>query len=301
MSFKFNDRDSILIWLYVEISELFQQTELALYTTRFSNNDTPLFTDAELFTCSVFAEVVGHKTKKDGYKYIKHHYYDWFPTLPCYEIYSRKLNKYSEALRYIYKAFAHKYGKVNGRYAVIDTEPIEVCQPQHAQYSMAAQPFVSKGYCAAKKKYYIGAKLQIVAQDRKNKLPFPYEFALASASFHDLEIAKATLPYSDYENINLYGDLAYKDKQFQLELFEEKSIDIITPIKKQKGQKHLTLFQQANNSIHSSIRQPIDTLFGWINDQTGIQKASKVRSVDGLFYHISVKMLAALILMICKF
>jgi len=32
-----------------------------------------------------------------------------------------------------------------------------------------------------------------------------------------------------------------------------------------------------------------------------IQNASLVRSVDGLFYHVSVKMLAALILMILHF
>jgi len=282
MVIHFNDRDSLLIWLYVEISNLFSQTELPLYTARFSNNFVPLFTDAELLTCAVFAQVVGFRNKKDGYIYIRDHYAQWFPTLPCYEVYNRKLNKFSEAIRYIYKSIARKYGLANGLYAMIDTEPIEVCQPQHSQHSKAAQPFVSKGYCAAKKKYYIGAKLQVMAMARINKLPFPFEFALASASMHDLEIAKDTLPSSEYENIDLYADLAYKDQQFQLDLFEEKAINLITPIKKEKGQAELFLFQRANNSIHSSKRQTIDTLFAWINDRTGIQNASKVRSADGL-------------------
>jgi hypothetical protein len=301
MKLKFIDRDSLLIWLYIEILEIYQQSELPLFTVRFSNNYKPIFTDAELFTCAIFTEVFGHRSKKDGYNYIKSHYANWFPCLPCYEIYNRKLNKFSGAIRYIYKVLAQKYGTVNQRHAVIDTEPIEVCQPQHSLHAKAARPFVAKGYCAAKKKFYVGAKLQVVAQDRKNKLPFPFEFALASASFHDLEIAKATLPYSEFEHVNLYADLAYNDNQFQLDLFEEKGINVITPIKKKKGQQHLTLFEKATNSIHASVRQPIDTLFGWINDQTGIQNASKVRSVDGLFYHVSVKMLAALILMLIKF
>ena len=61
---------------------------------------------------------------------------------------------------------------------------------------------------------------------RINKLPFPFEFALASAAMHDLEIAKDTLPSSEYENIDLYADLAYKDQQFQLDLFEEKAINL---------------------------------------------------------------------------
>jgi len=194
-----------------------------------------------------------------------------------------------------------KYGVANQALAMIDTAPIEVCQPQHSQRSKAAKPFVSKGYCAAKKKYYIGVKLQIIAQGREHKLPLPVEFAIASASIHDLDIAKKTLPESELENIDLYGDKAYKDKQFQLELFENKSLNIITPIKKKKGQTHLTLFQNAANSIHSSIRQPIDTLFGWIQKKTDIQNASKVRSPNGLFYHVGVKMIAALIFMIAEF
>ena len=295
------DRDLLLIWLYTEISEYYQQTELALFTARFSNNYKPIFTDAELLACATFTEILGHKNKKDGYKYLKSHYNNWFPSLPCYEIYNRKLNKFSDAIRYIFRVIVHKYGTINKRHILIDTEPIEVCQPQHSQYSKAAQPFVTKGYCAAKKKYYIGAKLQIVAQARYNKLPFPFEFDLATASFHDLDIAKATLPNSGFEQVKLFSDLAYVDNQFQLDLFDEKGIQIITPVKKKKGRPPLTLFKKAYNSIHASIRQPIDTLFAWINDQTGIQNASKVRSTEGLIYHVSVKMLAALILMLIKF
>ncbi len=301
MKVKIDGQDSLLIWLYVEISELFSQSELPLFTTRFSPNKIPYFTDAELFTCGIFAELVRGADKKAGFNYIKEHYNDWFPALPSYEVYNRKLNKYHEALVYIFKVFRRKYGDANQGLAMIDTAPIEVCQAQHSHQSKAAQPFVSKGYCAAKKKFYIGAKLQIVAQGRAQKLPLPVEFSLASASIHDLEIAKETLPDSELENIDLYVDKAYKDRQFQLELFETKKINVKTPIKKRKGQTHLTLFQQAKNSIHSSIRQPIDTLFGWIQKKTGIQNASKVRSPNGLFYHVTAKMIAALIFMIAEF
>lgn len=301
MKSNFNDPDFLLIWLYLEISALFSQSELPLYTARFSPNHVPFFTDAELFTCGIFAQIVGCKDKKAGYDYIKKHYGQWFPALPCYEVYNRKLNKYYEAIVYIYKAIRRKYGHANQALSMIDTAPIEVCQQQHSQKSKAAQPFVSKGYCPAKNKYYIGAKLQILAQGRAHKLPLPIEFALASASIHDLEIARETLPDSQLQNIDLYADNAYKDQTFQLELFENKDINLKTPIKKRKGQKNLTLFQQTANSIHSSIRQPIDALFAWINKKTSIQNASIVRSQNGLFYHVSVKMLAALIMMVIKF
>jgi len=268
---------------------------------RFSPNHVPFFTDAELFTCGIFAELVKSQDKKSGYEYIKKHYGQWFPALPCYEVYNRKLNKFHEAFAYIYQSIRSKYGHANQPVAMIDTAPIEVCQPQHSNKSNAAQPFVSKGYCAAKKKYYVGAKLQIVAQARAHKLPLPIEFALASASIHDLEIAKETLPDSELKNMDLFGDNAYIDKSFQLELFETKNMKLITDIKKRKGQTNLMLFQQATNTIHSSIRQPIDALFAWIQKKTGIQNASKVRSQNGLFYQVSVKMVAALIMLIAKF
>ncbi len=166
----------------------------------------------------------------------KKHYHQWFPQLPTYEVYNRKLNKSYEAIGYIYKAIRRKYGQAERPVAMIDTASIEVCQAQHSHNSKVAQPFVSKGYCAAKKKYYISAKLQIVAQGRTHKLPLPLEFALAFASIHDLVIAKETLPESEVENIDFYGDKAYIDKIFQIEFFEHKGINMITPIKKAKGQ-----------------------------------------------------------------
>ncbi|NUO80207.1 IS982 family transposase [candidate division KSB1 bacterium] len=301
MKITLNDRDSVLIWLYVEIDQLYTQTDLFSYTERLSNNATPFFSDVELLTCAVFAELLKQRTRKWGYAYIKDHYAAWFPTLPCYEVYNRKLNKLHEAFAYIFSMLKTKYGEADQAIAMIDTEPIEVCQQQHSHDAKAARPFVSKGYCAAKKQYYVGAKLQIIAQGRAHQLPFPGEYFLATASVHDLDIAQTTLPDSDLKFIALYGDKAYIDKSFQLELFANHGIALKTPHKKKKGQKHLRLFQQAENSIHASIRQPIDALFAWINDQTAIQNASKVRSMSGLFLHVHLKMLAALILLIVEF
>ena len=301
MKLKFDDEETLLIWLYLEISKLNSQTELPLYTTRFSPNYIPFFTDTEFFTCGIFAELIRAKDRKTGYNYIVKYYHDWFPKLPSYSVYNRKLIKYNEAFAYIHKALVKKYGYADQAVAMIDTAPIIVCQQQHSIHSEAAKPFVTKGYCAAKKEFYVGAKLQVIGRGRTNKLPLPAEFSLATAKMHDLDIAKEELPDSELENIDLFGDKAYIDRAFQLDLFESKRINIITPIKKAKGQERLSLFQNASNTIHSSKRQPIDSLFGWINERTGIQKASTVRSENGLFYHVAVKMVAALIMMIAEF
>ena len=275
------------------------QTELQLYTERFSNNCVPYFSDNELFTCAIFSQMLGCHSKKSAYNYIKRNYQSWFPLLPVYEIYSRKLNKFNEALAYIFKVICKRYFPCIDNEAVIDTAPIVVCKQQHSAKSKVGKPLVNKGYCASKKMFFAGVKLQLIAGLRNKKLPFPFDYEIQSAAVHDLDIAKQSL--SDYQNLDIYSDKAYIDEPFQQDIFENNNINLITPFKKKKGCKELTLFQKCYNYIHASKRQGIENLFGWIEKKTNIENASLVRSIDGLIYHINVKMVAALLFLIVKF
>lgn len=45
------------------------------------------------------------------------------------------------------------------------------------------------------------------------------------------------------------------------------------------------------------VRQPIESFFNWVNEKTGIQIASKVRSYQGLMVHVFGKLAAALFIM----
>ena len=299
MKIKFSDTDTLLIWLYSTIDDMNTQTELKLYTERFSNNCNPFFTDTELFSCAVFTEMLGYHCKKIGYDYIKRHYKTWFPLLPEYEVYSRKLNKFQEAFSYIFKVIVKRFFSNDSNEAVIDTAPIVVCKSQHSSKSTMCKPLVTKGYCASKKMFYHGVKIQVMAKLQYKKLPFPFDYEIDSASVHDLNIAKQSL--CDYRNIIFYSDKAYIDDCYQTNLFEENNIKLITPNKKKKGGNELTLFQRAFNSLHSSKRQAIEILFGWIQKKTNIENAGLVRSIDGLLYHINVKMLAALLFLIVEF
>jgi hypothetical protein len=66
MKLKLHNRVFILIWLHLEIDNLFTQTELPLYTERLSNNAYPFFTDTELFTGAFFAELMKFNHRKTG-------------------------------------------------------------------------------------------------------------------------------------------------------------------------------------------------------------------------------------------
>jgi hypothetical protein len=45
------------------------------------------------------------------------------------------------------------------------------------------------------------------------------------------------------------------------------------------------------------VRQPIESLFNWIQEKTGIQVTSKVRSYQGLMIHVFGRLAAAMFLL----
>jgi len=52
-----------------------------------------------------------------------------------------------------------------------------------------------------------------------------------------------------------------------------------------------------SNSV-SKVRQPIESLFNWLIEKTDIQRASKVRSTNGLLVHVFGRIAAAYIFLI---
>jgi len=60
---------------------------------------------------------------------------------------------------------------------------------------------------------------------------------------------------------------------------------VLTPVKKEKGQCYLEPSDQWLSTAVSRVRQPTEALFGWLEEKTGIECASKVRSYIGLMVH----------------
>ena len=81
---------------------------------------------------------------------------------------------------------------------------------------------------------------------------------------------------------------------------------MLTPIKAIKGQtqwekQHDKAFVDTYSKAGSTIRQPIESLFNWLIEQTDIQRASKVRSTKGLLTFICGRIAAAYIYLIFEF
>jgi hypothetical protein len=94
----------------------------------------------------------------------------------------------------------------------------------------------------------------------------------------------------------VYADKAYIDEALS-NLLAHQGSPLNTPVKKEKGQKELLLFQSALSTLVSQVRQPIESLFNWIQEKTGIQVAFKVRSFQGLMVHVFGKIAAAMMLL----
>jgi len=154
-----------------------------------------------------------------------------------------------------------------------------------------------KGYCAAKKMFYHGVKLHIVAQCNHKAMPTPSLMAISKASRHDLEVAKEML--DDVKNIRVFVDMALVDSGWQQRMLAENNVTILTPVKRKKGQDVLYFADKLLSAAVSSIKQAIESLNNWLIEKTNIQRASKVRSVAGLIAFVFARVACVMFQLYC--
>ncbi len=160
-----------------------------------------------------------------------------------------------------------------------------------------ARELADVGYCAAKKTYFHGLRLHCIAMKRFARLPNPSQIWLCEASHHDLTAAKEQ--YLELPNTTLIADLAYPEAEFELSL-KKQNTHLFVGRKKPKGQD-LTKLDKYYNRLISKFRQPIESLFNWINEKTNIQTASKVRSANALLIHCWGKLAVAFFLLVFNY
>ena len=172
-----------------------------------------------------------------------------------------------------------------------------LAQNGFAYNARVAREMASVGYCSAKKTYFHGVRLHVIASRRSDRLPSPTQIWLCEASIHDLTAAKEQ--HLELPNTTLIADLAYPEPNFRHTL-NEQNTTLYTGQKKPKG-ADLTKFEKYHNRLISKFRQPIESLFNWINEKTHIQKAGKVRSADGLMLHCWGKLAVAFYLLVFNY
>lgn len=289
-----------LIALYDYVCRCYTTT-LQWQVQRFSPNAlADGITDEELITIYLYCTAFEQKTKvKSMHTHMRRHWPGWFPKLPAYQTFINRLNRLESVFPTLINDLLTHIGIEHADLIssqIGDSMPIITCS--HKRRGKVAAELTDKGYCATKKLHYYGAKVHILAQRRPGILPLPTAIGLTQASVHDLTAMRPILERCQHQQ--LYLDKAYVDKGLAGAL-EANGNRLFTPVKV-KPYTPLVLRQRdaaADRLFSTAVarkRQPIESLFNWLHQKTGLQNASFVRSDAGLLLHVFGKIAAALIL-----
>jgi Transposase DDE domain len=284
-----------LIEIYLFVCQTYDTSSNTCYQ-RLSNNRNPDFTDQELVTIWFFAHLEGCFEKKRMHRLILKYWLDWFPRLPSYQTFVLRLNRLEPTFQTFGALLSGALSAQNTPELdhLVDSLPVMLAQHGHSYGARVGREVADIGFCAAKKTRFHGVRLHCIAQRRIGRLPLPSQVWLCAASHHDSKAFIEQQP--ELPTTELFGDLAYPTPEIILHLKEQET-RLIAPCKKAKGGE-LTGTENYYNRLVRRIRQPIESLFNWIEEKTGIQRASKLRSTDALMIHCWGKLAVAFFLLV---
>jgi hypothetical protein len=290
--------ENLLIQIYLFVCHVYDTSSKTCYQ-RLSNNHVPLFTDQELITIWFFAHLEGCFEKKKMYRLILKYWREWFPHLPGYQTFVLRLNRLEPTFQTFGMVLSSALAATHTPEVdhLVDSLPVMLAQHRHSYGARVGREVADIGYCAAKKTRFHGVRLHCLAQRRRGGLPLPHQVWLCGASHHDSKAFIQQQP--NLPTTELFGDLAYPTPEIIAHL-QQQQTRLIAPQKKPKG-KELTLDEKYYNRLVRRIRQPIESLFNWIQEKTQIQRASKVRSTDALMIHCWGKLAVAFFLLVFNY
>jgi hypothetical protein len=287
-----------LVKIYLFVCDKFE-SELKYQCQRFTNNHSPEFSDQEIITIYLFCICSEHKYSiSQMHRFTLNYYSDWFPKLPSYVAFNTRLNRLVDVFSHLLNSLINELApaSISTEISLLDSMPIITSSGKRP--GKVATDLTDKSYNSTKNLYYHGIKLHALCYQNNGHMPHPESFIITKASESDLNVFKQFWGY--IRNRKFYGDKIYINKEYFLNHKLMNNIEMLTPLKAIKNQpENLKQFDAAFNRIFSkavsAIRQPIESLFNWLITKTDIQRASKVRSSNGLKIHVFGKLAAAFI------
>jgi hypothetical protein len=279
-----------LITIYLYVCKHYREG-LWTYCQRMSNYADLSFADEEVITIYLFGIIDGRTEITKIYGYTNRHLRDWFPNLPSYQAYIQRLNRIAEVFVPLLELIIteQEIGGLKTAW-LIDSFPVALAKQGHRFKAKVAPQLANSGYCSTKKLYYYGVRVHIVGRSQPGTLPRPEYIGITGASDNDGKVFTQIRP-------RLHDNKVFGDKAYQLadanEIKYKQGLIVLTPVKKQPGQEYLDAADQWFSTAVSRVRQPIESLFAWIEQKSGIESASKVRSYAGLMVHVFGRLAAS--------
>ena len=180
---------------------------------------------------------------------------------------------------------------------IVDSCPIILARGPRSGHAKVARELCEKSYNSSRKEWYYGMKLHAVAARRPGRLPVPVSLMASGAAQHDLPAAKQIIEdFAALKPGKLLADKAYIDAEWAQSLKQNHALLLLTPRKKKKDD--VLCSADTFSTFVSSLRQPVECFFNWLNRLTDIQTASLVRSLSGLLCHLFGRIAAALAMLL---
>ncbi len=249
-------------------------------------------------TIYLFGQLNGHFKKRAIYNFINHYWRAHFPDLPSYQAFSRRLNLLESHFQLLLGSLLAQLKADESRFDtldhLIDSMPVMLASGSKSRRARVARQIASTGFCATRQTHFHGIRLHLIARRQPHQLPAPAQLWIERGNTHHLTALRSRQSQIP-DRINLFGDKAYADRRFK-DFLQARRIHLLTPIKKPK-KAELSKIEKHYNKLVSKIRQPIESFFKWLIDKTDIQRASQIRSTDGLLVHCLGKLTFALLLL----
>jgi hypothetical protein len=138
---------------------------------------------------------------------------------------------------------------------------VALAKQGHRFKAKVAPQLANTGYGSTKKLYYYGVRVQVIGRSQLGTLPQPVYIGVTSVSDNDGKVFAPIRPVLHHKE--LYGDKAYPlpdEEEFR----RQPGLVVRTPVNPQTGQEHLEVADQLFSTAVSRVRQPIESLFAWI-------------------------------------
>lgn len=269
-------------YVYVVTDEVYRWA-VAPYDTRPGPRSG--FTESELLTVSIVAELVGLDAETRCLAYLRRNHPTLFPLLPERSRYNRRRRQLAEPTNRIRGAVMERLWRVleqEGRtVGVIDSVPVPVVGFHHARHDHRWYDEADYGYVASKRQTIYGFKLHLLI----SQCGLILDFALAAAHHADGALAEQLL--IDKAGLTVLGDKGYINGPLHQLLAARNDLTVLTPRRRnQRDQLPAALTRAVNQA-----RQIIETVNSQLVDQLALQR-NRAKSVWGLATRVQAKLAA---------
>jgi len=269
-------------YVYVAADEVYQRA-VAPYDTRPGPQSG--FTDSELLTVSIVAELVGLDAETRCLACLRRNHPALFPLLPERSRYNRRRRQLAEVTNRVRGAIMERLWRVlaaeGADLCALDSVPVPAVGFHHARHDHRWYGEAAYGRVASKKQTIYGFKLHLLISTTGLVL----DFALVAANEADGTLAEQLL--IDKAGLTVLGDKGYVNGPLQQHLAARNDLTLLTPRRKnQRAQLPAALTRAINQA-----RQIIETVNSQLVGQCNLQR-NRAKSVCGLATRVAAKLAA---------